>query len=109
MPDPGRRRDRAPRLLSQAIADVRSQIAPPTLLARAQARWAGAVGTAVAEQAEPISERNGVVTVACRSSTWASELSMLTESLLERLNASLAEGGDEGARASGLKFVVRPS
>ena len=109
MPDRARRRERPPRPVSQAIAVLRGRLAPPTLLARTQARWAEAVGEAVAEQAEPVSERQGVITVACRSATWASELSLLGESLLERVNQSLAEGGDPGSRASALKFVVRPS
>jgi predicted nucleic acid-binding Zn ribbon protein len=109
MPEGARRREQAPRPLSQAIAQVRGRLAPPTLLARAQACWAEAAGEAVAEQAEPVSERGGVITVACRSATWASELNLLAERLLERLNERLAEGGEGAPAASALKFVFRPS
>ena len=51
-----------------------------------------------------MSEKAGVVTVACSSATWASELSLLSGELLERLNSGLAEG----ARVKALKFVIRP-
>jgi predicted nucleic acid-binding Zn ribbon protein len=74
------------------------------MLAAVQERWREAVGTAVAQEAEPVSERQGVVTVHCRSAVWAEELSMLAESLVERLNRDL-EGGRQ-VRA--LRFVVRP-
>ena len=42
-----------------------------------QTAWAEAVGEAVAAEATPVSERDGVVTVACRSATWAQELDLL--------------------------------
>jgi predicted nucleic acid-binding Zn ribbon protein len=75
------------------------------LLAAVQERWAEAVGHEVAEHAEPVSERAGVVTVSCGSSTWAAELSMLAVELLERLNAEL----EDGARVRLLKFETRLS
>jgi hypothetical protein len=37
-----------------------------------------------------------VVTIACRSATWAQELDLLQEELLERLNGALSEA-DRGA------------
>ena len=60
---------------------------------------------AVAAEAEPVSERNGVVTVACRSATWAQELDLLQSELLERLRTGLAERGFEGD-LEGLRFTA---
>jgi predicted nucleic acid-binding Zn ribbon protein len=109
MVEGARRRERPPRPLAQAVAQVRASLTPPTLLARAQSCWAEAAGEAVAEQAVPVSERGGVITIACRSATWASELNLLAESLLASLNEALAEGVDGASGAKALKFVVRPS
>jgi predicted nucleic acid-binding Zn ribbon protein len=90
-PRPGGRK--GPRKLSEALGVVREGTAPATPLAAAQGAWAEAAGPAVAAQAEPVSERGGVLTVACRSATWAHELDLLGPELLERLNAALAAAG----------------
>lgn len=84
---------RGPRRLALALDAVREETAPATPLAAVQGAWAGVAGPAVAAQAEPVAERGGVVTVACRSATWAQELDLLAPELLERLNAALAEAG----------------
>ena len=39
-----------------------------------------------------------MITVACRSATWAQELDLMQESLLERLNATFSEQRVEGLR-----------
>ena len=100
----GRSRRRAPRELAHALRRVRRQAAPPTTLAAVQECWSAAVGAAVAREAEPVSERDGLVTVHCRSAVWAAELTMLAEGLLERLNRELAEGRQVHA----LRFIARP-
>jgi predicted nucleic acid-binding Zn ribbon protein len=105
----GARRKR-PRELSHAVRALRTTAAPPTLLARVQERWASVVGDAVAAEAEPVSERAGVVTVACSSAVWAAELSLLVEDLRVRLNEALpGEPGPSSAeRVLGLRVVTRP-
>jgi hypothetical protein len=60
----------------------------------------------VVEEAEPVSERAGTVTVACRSAVWAQELSMLAPDLAERLNRAL-EAPPEVPAVRELRFVVR--
>jgi predicted nucleic acid-binding Zn ribbon protein len=55
----------------------------------------------VAAESEPVSERAGVVTVACRSAVWAQELELLAPDLLARLNGRLESG-----RVTRLRFVV---
>ena len=83
---------RAPRPLAAALERAVAPLAPATPLGAVQAVWTDAVGPAVAAEATPVFERDGVVTVACRSATWAQELDLLAAETLERLRASLPEG-----------------
>lgn len=80
---------RAPRPLSAALSQVQGGLEPPSLLAAIQAVWVPVVGDAVASVAEPVSERNGVVTVLCADSVWAEELTLLGEDLTARLRQQL--------------------
>jgi predicted nucleic acid-binding Zn ribbon protein len=75
-------------------------VAPATLLAQVQAAWKEVAGERLAVAAAPVSERDGVVTVACESGVWAQELDLLAPDLLARLEAAL------GARSvTKLRFV----
>lgn len=96
-------RRRAPRPISDALEPVRRELAPATTLARVQDAWAAVAGLA-AKEAAPVSERAGTVTFACRSSVWASELTLMAADLKERLNAAL---GDRSV--ADLRFVTRSS
>jgi predicted nucleic acid-binding Zn ribbon protein len=78
---------------------------PLTLLAAVQRSWTSAVGDRVAMEAEPVAERAGIVTVSCRSSVWAAELTMLAPTLVEQLNERL----ESAASLRALQFVTRPS
>jgi predicted nucleic acid-binding Zn ribbon protein len=51
------------------------------------------VGGVVAVEAQPVAERAGTLTVACRSSAWASELELLAPELLDKLNRALGGPG----------------
>jgi predicted nucleic acid-binding Zn ribbon protein len=84
-------RRRAPRPLAFALERVTSTLEPATTLARVQGCWADAVGAATAAVAQPVSEGGGVVTIACESSLWANELTMMEADLLEQVNAALGE------------------
>lgn len=97
-----RQRRRAPRPLTEALADLQGGVVPPTLLARVQEQWAAAAGAQIAAEATPVTEANGQITISCSSSVWASELTMMAPALLERLNERL---GSE-ARAQALRFVA---
>jgi predicted nucleic acid-binding Zn ribbon protein len=92
----------APRPLRIALEQAAGAAAPAGLLASVQAVWAEVAGPAVREEAEPVTERDGIVTVACRSAVWAQELELLAGDLRERLNERLA-GGPE---VTGLRFRV---
>jgi predicted nucleic acid-binding Zn ribbon protein len=94
-------RRRIPRTLGDAVRTVRGDTVPETLLAAAQSAWRQAAGETVAAQAEPVSEREGVITIACQSATWAQQLDLLQGELLERLNEGLGE-----TKASGLRFTA---
>ena len=93
-----------PRPLSEALGLLRGELAPATTLARVQEAWKDVAGESIAREAEPVSERLGTVTFACRSSVWAGELSLMSEDLKARLNAAL---GGESVRD--LNFVTRAS
>jgi predicted nucleic acid-binding Zn ribbon protein len=99
---------RTPRPLAAALRGARADAAPRTLLAAAQSAWPDAAGARVAREAEPVAERDGVVTVACRSATWAQELDLLGPELLERLNRALSEAGrgDQAQAVRGLRFTA---
>ncbi|HEV3055088.1 MAG TPA: DUF721 domain-containing protein [Solirubrobacteraceae bacterium] len=94
---------RAPRPIGLAIERVQGELAPDTLLARVQSGWGEAVGSAIAAQATPTSERGGVLTISCSASVWAQELDLMSAAILQRLNERLGE-----ARITRLRCVATP-
>jgi predicted nucleic acid-binding Zn ribbon protein len=54
-----------------------------------QSAWPEAAGPQVAAEADPVAERDGVVTIACRSATWAQELDLLQREVIARLSEVL--------------------
>ncbi len=94
-------RRRQPRPLGDSLARVLAEKAPRTLLAEVQAAWPSACGDAIAAASEPVSERDGTVTIACRSGAWAQELELMQEPLTERLEARIGAG-----RLAGLRFTA---
>ncbi len=99
---------RSPRPVVLALEEMQSELAPETVLAEAQAAWRASVGDAIAEQARPISERGGVLTVACSASVWAQELDLMAPSIMERLNRALA-GSSERAQITRIRCVTTPT
>jgi predicted nucleic acid-binding Zn ribbon protein len=73
-------------------------------LAAVQRAWSGAVGEAIAREANPVAERDGVVTVACRSATWAQELDLLADQILAQLRSQLPDEAELAA----LRFNAAP-
>jgi predicted nucleic acid-binding Zn ribbon protein len=82
-------RRRGPRPVGVALDRLTVAIAPATLLAEVQRVWPQAAGEAFARAAEPVSERDGVVTVSCASAVWAQELDLLSERVIAALNDAL--------------------
>jgi predicted nucleic acid-binding Zn ribbon protein len=87
-------RRRAPRPLRTALEAVALESAPAGILARAQRLWPSVAGDAVAAETEPVSEREGVLTVRCESALWAQELELLGPEICARLNGALAGEGE---------------
>lgn len=90
-----------PRPAGDTFRRLLDESTPETLLAHVQAVWESSAGQTVARQAEPVAERDGVVTVACASASWAQELDLLQDRLRGRLNEEL---GGEQVRA--LRFTA---
>jgi len=82
------RRRVGPRPVSFALEDLADSLEPPTLLAAVQRAWPDVAG-AFANVSEPVSERDGVLLVACDSSVWANELALMSEVVIAKLNAAL--------------------
>jgi predicted nucleic acid-binding Zn ribbon protein len=96
------RRRRAPRPVAAAVEAALSGAEPATLLAAVQRAWPAAVGEPIAREATPVSERDGVVTVACRSATWAQELDLLSG----QLESQIRENLPPGSALEGLRFTA---
>lgn len=89
----------APRPFGDALARVADRVMPQTLLAEVQLAWPEAAGEAFAGQSEPVSERDGVVTVACGSAVWAQELDLMSERVVRSLNQALGRDAVRRLRA----------
>jgi predicted nucleic acid-binding Zn ribbon protein len=102
------RHRRAPRRLGSALSPARGRARPKTLLAAVQEAWPRVAGEGIAGEAEPVTEHDGRITVACRSATWAQELDLLQSELLERLNGAISEWDAEGPapRVASLRFTA---
>jgi predicted nucleic acid-binding Zn ribbon protein len=81
-------RRNGPRPVSFALGVLADQLEPPTTLAALQRAWPAASGS-FATAAEPVAERDGVLTVACDSAVLAHELDLMSELVVERLNTAL--------------------
>lgn len=79
----------APRPLAAALADLNSALVPASTLARVQEVWPHAVGAAIAAEAAPTHERDGILTVICAASVWAHELELMAGELTVALNRAL--------------------
>ena len=91
-------RRRVPRPAAAAFRAARERAAPQTGLAAVQAVWSAALGQRLALAAQPVSERDGTVTVECVDGVWAQELDLMQATLLERLREALGERAPEALR-----------
>ena len=91
----------APRPAALALRAALDRTAPRTPLAAVKTVWSETLGPAIAEAAEPVAEREGILTIRCRSATWAEELSLMESDLLQRLRERLGE-----AAPSSLKVLA---
>jgi len=89
---------RSPRRMAATYERLVDDLSPETLLAEVQRVWSQAVGSAIAAQARPTSERGGVVTVSCSASVWAQELDLMAPQIVVALNGALAQGSVQRLR-----------
>jgi predicted nucleic acid-binding Zn ribbon protein len=82
-------RRRAPRSVGHALDALTATLAPATLLAEVQRAWPHAAGEAFAPHSRPFRERDGDVFVACPEAVRAQELDLMSELVVDRLNAAL--------------------
>ena len=88
----------APRPAAEGLRAALERAAPKTRLAAVQAAWAETVGERIAAVAQPVSEADGTVTVACSDPVWADELDLMQEQLLARLRDRLGDQSPQGLR-----------
>jgi predicted nucleic acid-binding Zn ribbon protein len=81
----------APRPAAAALQAALQKAAPKTRLAAVQAVWGEVVGDRLAAAAQPVSERDGAVTIECADPVWAQELDLMQEQLEGRLRERLGE------------------
>ena len=87
-----------PRPATSAFRAALDLAAPKTRLAATQTVWVEAVGERVAAVAEPVSERDGALLIACSDPVWAQELDLMQEQLLGRLRERLGEQAPQTLR-----------
>jgi predicted nucleic acid-binding Zn ribbon protein len=88
----------APRPATSAFRAALDLAAPKTRLAAAQAVWAETVGERVAAAAQPVSEHDGTLHVACSDPVWAQELDLMQEQLIALLRERLGEQAPQSLR-----------
>ena len=91
---------RAPRPAGPAVEALAASLAPATLLADVQRVWDDAAGAAIAAAAQPVSEREGTVTLRCSSAVWMQEIDLMGAALVERINAALGAERVRGVRCT---------
>ena len=90
------RRRHGPRPVSFALEQLADQLEPPTPLAAVQRAWPRAAG-AFANVSEPVSERDGVVVVACDSAVWAQELDLMSEVVVAQAQRDARPAGGQAS------------
>jgi hypothetical protein len=81
-------RRNGPRPVSFALDALADALEPPTVLASVQRAWPDAAGS-FGRTCTPVSERAGVLTVACDSAVIAQELDLMSELVIAKLNAAI--------------------
>ena len=89
----------APKPFAPALERIAADVMPATLIAEVQSAWPQAAGPALAAIAAPVSERDGIVTIACGSAVWAQEIDLLSERLTGALNEALGRPAVKRLRA----------
>ncbi|WP_231328684.1 DUF721 domain-containing protein [Actinomadura graeca] len=99
--EPGRGGD--PKLFSAAIRELLSSRGweQRAAVGGVFGNWAGIVGPELAEHTRPEHFEEGVLTVAADSTTWATQLRLLSSTLVRRLNEELGHGTVSRVKVTG--------
>lgn len=89
-----------PRPLSHALERIGEQLMPATLIAEVQHAWPAAAGEPFGRLCAPVSERDGVVRVACGAAVIAQELDLMSELVVDRVNEALGRRAVTRLRAT---------
>ena len=87
-----------PKQLGEVLGQFRQEVAPETPVAAVQAIWDEVVGDRIAAVTEVVDEREGVVTINCRSAVWAQELELMGPRITARLAERLGSAAPEKLR-----------
>jgi predicted nucleic acid-binding Zn ribbon protein len=82
-------RRRAPRRIAELIEPMTAALEPASTLAAVQRCWERVVGERIADCAQPVGERDGVLQLACEDAVWAAELDLMGPSLVGSLNEAI--------------------
>jgi predicted nucleic acid-binding Zn ribbon protein len=61
------------------------------MIPKLKGKWEEIAGEAVAAHSQPLSVKAGVLTIMAETSTWATQLSFLSEVLIKKINNNLAD------------------
>jgi len=93
-------RRRSPTGVGAILEDILARIDPEKRIGLWQ-KWDEVVGEPIASHARPSRIEDGVLIVTVSNHTWAQELQLLEEDLIERLNRAFGE-----ARVRDIYFVI---
>lgn len=93
---------RDPHTIADALGEVGDRLGWTGVLAEHEifAQWSALVGPEVAEHSEPVSLNEGVLTVRCTSTAWATQLRILAGDVQARLLAAVPD-----AKLSKIRFL----
>ncbi|MCX7522753.1 DciA family protein [Microbacterium sp. STN6] len=94
---------RDPRGLGDVVDDLTSELGWNSPLARSEviASWPDLVGMETAAHSEPVGIDNGVLTVSCASTAWATQLRIMRGELMKHIALRFPEAGIESIRFRG--------
>lgn len=94
---------RDPRGIGEIVDSLTTRLGWSSPLARSQliAEWAELVGEETAAHSSPVGIEDGVLTVACDSTAWATQLRLMRAVLLERIAGRHPEAGIDSIRFHG--------
>lgn len=94
---------RDPRGIAEVMDAMTTTLGWTSPLARSQllSSWAAIVGEDLAEHAEPIGIEDGVMSVRCDSTAWATQLRLIRGDILTRIEGEFPEAGVEAVKFLG--------